>query len=514
MQQLIGKTASSNDKVLHLVMVAIEGPVARMAQYVEEAGIGKNVSLSFVDCFSDPRGWRSLPAQSKLSCCGGEWPLRSATLESTRCFESVRAAIDDVMSNFEKGREGASGSVKTVVCIDSASDMILRGSVQDFLHMVNKIRQVVKISLLAVVYTDLHPPDLVKALTSDSDGVLTVSDVEKHTEGNPLQAPDGRDGEAVYRVFINRIRENASVSQRAALIGRRLVDQSFFMVETEYNFDKSSSLHEDESSQRTLISSLGLSFNLQLSDVERAQRASVQLPFQQHLNHGPSQDRGKTAGDVEDALEILEDQEDEDEDEEDEEDEDEEKEEDDEEDDEERDGGVESGPRHSDSNGEDLTIGEMRRILECHDNVLGGEGLVDAGGSDLCEERRMDEEGRREVVWKDFKQALGRRSFVYKLDLSKQGWKKLPPEIGRLNKVEVCDLSQNDLDHDGLPEEFFDLYRMRVLDLSYNRFKRLPACICSFLDLTLLDIRGNELQDPRAQANSLKQLFPDCQVLY
>jgi hypothetical protein len=41
-----------------------------------------------------------------------------------------------------------------------------------------------------------------------------------------------------------------------------------------------------------------------------------------------------------------------------------------------------------------------------------------------------------------------------------------------------------------LPEEFFDLDRLRELDISYNRFKTLPACICSFIDLEKINITG------------------------
>ena len=60
--------------------------------------------------------------------------------------------------------------------------------------------------------------------------------------------------------------------------------------------------------------SLGLSFNVDVSDAERAMRAAVLLPFQRHLHSvdGPPQDRGKTTGDVEDDLEgVLQDEEDE-----------------------------------------------------------------------------------------------------------------------------------------------------------------------------------------------------------
>ena len=128
----------------------------------------------------------------------------------------------------------------------------------------------------------------------------------------------------------------------------------------------------------------------------------------------------------------------------------------------------------------------------------------------------------RQRVWTDLSEALSQRSYVYHLDLSRQHLKLLPAEIGKLNKVETCALAENDLSglsiclksliaHGGiavacqrlfaddasgdvsetsLPEEFFDLDRLRELDISYNRFKTLPACICSFIDLEKINITG------------------------
>ena len=51
----------------------------------------------------------------------------------------------------------------------------------------------------------------------------------------------------------------------------------------------------------------------------------------------------------------------------------------------------------------------------------------------------------RQKVWTDLGEALAQRSYVYRLDLSRQRLKLLPAEIGKLNKVETCRLSENDL---------------------------------------------------------------------
>ena len=48
-------------------------------------------------------------------------------------------------------------------------------------------------------------------------------------------------------------------------------------------------------------------------------------------------------------------------------------------------------------------------------------------------------------MWTDLDEALAQRSYVYRLDLSRQRLKLLPAEIGKLNKVEACRLSENDL---------------------------------------------------------------------
>uniref|UniRef100_A0A7S0W751 Leucine-rich repeat-containing protein 51 n=1 Tax=Hemiselmis tepida TaxID=464990 RepID=A0A7S0W751_9CRYP len=125
----------------------------------------------------------------------------------------------------------------------------------------------------------------------------------------------------------------------------------------------------------------------------------------------------------------------------------------------------------------------------------------------------MSDESRA-VVWRDFDKALANRSYVFQLDLSSQCLKKLPDDIGKLNKVTVVNLSQNDLNEASLGEEFFELHNLTSLDLSHNRFKHLPPCLCMFLELQRLDIRGNDFESPLAQADMVRDLFPSCDVVY
>lgn len=117
-------------------------------------------------------------------------------------------------------------------------------------------------------------------------------------------------------------------------------------------------------------------------------------------------------------------------------------------------------------------------------------------------------------VWKNFEEARKQRSFVFNLDLSYQQLKRIPKEIGCLNKVVSCNLSGNDLADGCFPEEFFEMSFLEELDLSYNHLEHLPPCLCMFIDLKKLNITGNKFENPSYQASLVTKLFPDCEVLY
>mmetsp|Transcript_20818 Transcript_20818/g.51175 ORF Transcript_20818/g.51175 Transcript_20818/m.51175 type:complete len:126 (-) Transcript_20818:154-531(-) len=120
----------------------------------------------------------------------------------------------------------------------------------------------------------------------------------------------------------------------------------------------------------------------------------------------------------------------------------------------------------------------------------------------------------RAKTYTDFDEALKNRSFAFRVDLSNQGLKCLPPEISSINKVEHLNLSNNDLDESSLTSDFFELHNLQDLDLSYNHFKELPACICMFLEIRRIDVRGNQIEDPQKTAKQIKEIFPSCEIVY
>mmetsp|Transcript_53846 Transcript_53846/g.109752 ORF Transcript_53846/g.109752 Transcript_53846/m.109752 type:complete len:126 (+) Transcript_53846:276-653(+) len=120
----------------------------------------------------------------------------------------------------------------------------------------------------------------------------------------------------------------------------------------------------------------------------------------------------------------------------------------------------------------------------------------------------------REKVWTNLEEAIEQRSFVFQLDLSRQGIRNIPESIGKLNKVMSCNLSGNDLDETCFPDEFWELSYLQELDLSHNHFRNLPPCICMFIDLKKLNISGNDFEDVQHQAKLITALFPDCTVTY
>ena len=135
------------------------------------------------------------------------------------------------------------------------------------------------------------------------------------------------------------------------------------------------------------------------------------------------------------------------------------------------------------------------QVGECESKEAGKEVLAAKGTLvDLSEDGMIAQEQRekqaRARVWTNLDEALKQRSDVYRLDLSRQRLTRVPAEIGKLNKVETCSLADNELTEASLPEEFCELDRLRVLNLSHNRFTTLPACLCTFLDLENLDITG------------------------
>ena len=70
---------------------------------------------------------------------------------------------------------------------------------------------------------------------------------------------------------------------------------------------------------------------------------------------------------------------------------------------------------------------------------------------DLGEQNNLTETAARQRAWTDLDEALQQRSYVFRLDLSRQRLKMVPPDIGKLNKVEYLTLRENDLVRTSIP---------------------------------------------------------------
>ena len=81
-----------------------------------------------------------------------------------------------------------------------------------------------------------------------------------------------------------------------------------------------------------------------------------------------------------------------------------------------------------------------------------------------------------------------------RLNLSIKGLPALPPEIGKLTKLEELYLHSAGLAE--LPREIGELMNLRVLDLNNNQLTALPPEIGQLTKLTTLDLRGNPLSTP------------------
>jgi Leucine-rich repeat (LRR) protein len=91
-----------------------------------------------------------------------------------------------------------------------------------------------------------------------------------------------------------------------------------------------------------------------------------------------------------------------------------------------------------------------------------------------------------------------------KLDLSLQGIKKLPKEIGRLTNLTVLWLYGNQLE--SVPVEIGQLKNLIVLNLSGNKLEIIPAEIGQLKNLTNLYLQNNHLKDVPAELWQLTNL--------
>ncbi|MEL6254208.1 MAG: leucine-rich repeat domain-containing protein [Bacteroidota bacterium] len=93
---------------------------------------------------------------------------------------------------------------------------------------------------------------------------------------------------------------------------------------------------------------------------------------------------------------------------------------------------------------------------------------------------------------------------VYKLSLSGQKYKELPPGLDRFSNLQVLNLSNNKLKT--IPADISRLQNLEVLILSKNRINRLPEEIKNMENLTTIYLSNNRLVEVPAWIGGLSKL--------
>lgn len=100
----------------------------------------------------------------------------------------------------------------------------------------------------------------------------------------------------------------------------------------------------------------------------------------------------------------------------------------------------------------------------------------------------------REVSWYyNLDSALANPTEVYKLSLTGQKLKSLPPEIGTLTNLQMLSLSECGLKN--LPDELANCKKLQMISLYHNKLKFLPPYMRGFSKLEVLYLGQNRLTE-------------------
>lgn len=95
-------------------------------------------------------------------------------------------------------------------------------------------------------------------------------------------------------------------------------------------------------------------------------------------------------------------------------------------------------------------------------------------------------------TYRKLDRALAEPEKVYRLDLSGQKLKEIPPEVFQFTNLNALDLSGNKIKD--VPEELKNLKYMQELRLSRNKLTEVPKSLCHLVHLKRLDMSRNALE--------------------
>mmetsp|Transcript_68355 Transcript_68355/g.142483 ORF Transcript_68355/g.142483 Transcript_68355/m.142483 type:complete len:396 (-) Transcript_68355:199-1386(-) len=353
----------SRKELRQLIVVASERPRSDFqswAKVVPGADRSSCCKLGFVDCFSDPCGWleplqsieMSHSSESGVSigelerratserAIQGSHDIETARIDSSASAEGVLSAVKKLIaraSEHDDSKGSGNKKKKVLVLFDSVASFALRGGVPAIANLLYELSSFPQCCVMFVLHSDLLSVDDNKALSYPAQCVITTTkppapslplpELERGGGGSgggevkeEARGKAGAKGErvAVCGVELLKKRENGTVSSRADILYRILPSQ---VLVAEPDLTPSHLLPNASSPSSATPFNIGVSFKVASSEKDKEARAALLLPFQRHLNLSapPVEDRGfKTSGDMEDALQVLEDEEEEEEDDDDE----------------------------------------------------------------------------------------------------------------------------------------------------------------------------------------------------
>ena len=95
--------------------------------------------------------------------------------------------------------------------------------------------------------------------------------------------------------------------------------------------------------------------------------------------------------------------------------------------------------------------------------------------------------------------ALKEPDKVYRLRLTKKKLREVPPEISQFKNLNALDLGRNRLKE--LPEWLSELTFMQEFRAPQNKFRAMPAVVCSWPHLKRLDLHQTEIASRRLRSD-------------